>query len=226
MTKLPYEKTDEELNASVKAEVKAFLKNTKADARAKQEKPYLMYPRVKLRQVVQATQDKKHTTSKKPAPPLSDYEHTISKKIKKDKRKQKATGKDVAQLDQQAQQSVPPLVVENQYVSNMNLMQMSVPDDVDLDELAKWMNVTGLYLEQLLGREELTTIKEAEVVDDWQRKYVYDRSLCDPAKVKNLGTQMYKLHKYYLRFCAQHQSEQYLGVQVRDRHYFHGDDVI
>jgi hypothetical protein len=29
-----------------------------------------------------------------------------------------------------------------------------------------------------------------------------------------------------LRFCAQHQSEQYLGVQVRDRHYFREDDVI
>jgi hypothetical protein len=79
---------------------------------------------------------------------------------------------------------MPPLVVENQYGSNMNLMQMSVPDDVDLDELAKWMNVIGLSLEQLLSREELTTVKEAEVVDEWQRKYVYGRSLCDPTKVK------------------------------------------
>jgi hypothetical protein len=76
------------------------------------------------------------------------------------------TEKDVAQLGQQAQQSVPPLVVENQYGSNMNLMKMLVPDDVDLDELAKWMNVTGLSLEQLLGREKLTTVKEAEVVDE------------------------------------------------------------
>jgi hypothetical protein len=32
MTKLSYEKTDEELNASVKAKVKAFFENTKADA--------------------------------------------------------------------------------------------------------------------------------------------------------------------------------------------------
>jgi hypothetical protein len=118
MTKLSYEKTDE-LNASVKAEVKAFFDKTKADARAKQEKPYLMYPRVKLRQVVQAMQDKKRAASKKPAPA---YERTITKKIKEDKRKQKAAGKDVAQLSQQAQQSVPPLVVENQYGSNMNLM--------------------------------------------------------------------------------------------------------
>jgi hypothetical protein len=55
---------------------------------------------------------------------------------------------------------------------------MSVPDDVNLDELAKWMNVTGLSLEQLLDREKLTTVKEAEVVDKWRRKYVYGRSLC------------------------------------------------
>jgi hypothetical protein len=47
MTKLSYKKIDEELNASVKTEVKAFFEKTKADARAKQEKPYLMYPRVK-----------------------------------------------------------------------------------------------------------------------------------------------------------------------------------
>jgi hypothetical protein len=99
-------------------------------------------------------QDEKRAASKKPAPPLSDYECTITKKIKEDKRKQKAARKDVAQLGQQAQQSV----------------QMSVPDDVDLDELAKWMNVTGLSLEQLLGREKLTTVKEDKVVDEWWRK--------------------------------------------------------
>jgi hypothetical protein len=61
---------------------------------------------------------------------------------------------------------------------------MLVPDDVDLDELTKWMNVTGLSLEQLLGWEELITVKETEVVDEWRRKYVYGRSLCDPRKVK------------------------------------------
>jgi hypothetical protein len=65
MTKLPYEKADEELNASIKVEVKAFFEKTKDDARAKQEKPYLMYPRVKLRQVVQAMQDEKRAASKK-----------------------------------------------------------------------------------------------------------------------------------------------------------------
>jgi hypothetical protein len=65
MTKLSYKKTDEELNASVKAEVKAFFEKTKADARAKQEKPYLMYPHRKLHQVVQSMQDEKRPASKK-----------------------------------------------------------------------------------------------------------------------------------------------------------------
>ena len=87
MTKLSYEKTDEELEASVKSDVQAFLEKTKAAARAKQEKPFLLYPRSKLRQVVQAMQDEKLTSSKKTAPPLRDYERTITKTIKADKRK-------------------------------------------------------------------------------------------------------------------------------------------
>jgi hypothetical protein len=93
MTKLSYEKTDEELNASVKAEVKAFFKNTKADARAKQEKPYLIYHRVKLRQVVQTIQDEKRAASKKPVPPLLDFERTITKKIKEKKGNRRRPGK-------------------------------------------------------------------------------------------------------------------------------------
>jgi hypothetical protein len=41
-------------------------------------------------------QDEKCAATKKPAPPLSDFERTITEKIKENKRKQKATGKDVA----------------------------------------------------------------------------------------------------------------------------------
>jgi hypothetical protein len=76
-----------------KTEVKAFFKKTKADARAKHEKPYLMYPRVKLRQVVQAMQDEKRAASKKPVLSLSDYERTIIKKIKEDKKNRRRPGK-------------------------------------------------------------------------------------------------------------------------------------
>jgi hypothetical protein len=69
--------------------VKAFFEKTKAGARAMQEKPYLMYPHGKLRQVVQSMQDEKRVASKKPAPPLSDFERTIKKKIKGTKGKRR-----------------------------------------------------------------------------------------------------------------------------------------
>ena len=49
MTKLSYEKTDKELEASVKSDVQAFFEKTKATTRAKQEKPFLLYPRSKLK---------------------------------------------------------------------------------------------------------------------------------------------------------------------------------
>jgi hypothetical protein len=50
ITKLSYKKTDEELEALVKSDVQAFFEKTKATARAKQEKPFLLYPRSQLRQ--------------------------------------------------------------------------------------------------------------------------------------------------------------------------------
>jgi len=40
---------------------------------------------------------------------------------------------------------------------------MAIPDAVNVDELAQWMDATGLSIEQLMGRE---FVKEAEVVDE------------------------------------------------------------
>jgi len=85
------------------------------------------------------------------------------------------------------------------------------------------MGATGLSIEQLIGRE---AVKESKVVDEWRREYRYGRILYNPGNVKQLRTQMYKLHEYYMSFYRQHELEQYIGVQVRVRHYFHGDDVI
>jgi hypothetical protein len=65
--------------------VKAFFEKTKADAWAKQEKPYLIYYRVKLRQVVQAMQDKKRAASKK----QRRHYHTISVLSQRKSRKTK-----------------------------------------------------------------------------------------------------------------------------------------
>jgi hypothetical protein len=52
------------------------------------------------------------------------------------------------------------------------------------------MDATRLSIEQLMGWE---AIKDVKVVDEWRRQYRYGRSLCNPANVKQLRTQMYKL---------------------------------
>lgn len=219
-TKLPYEKTDEEVLAASKAEVKAFFEKCKANRKAEQEPPYLMYPRSKLRQVVQKMTDANRAASKQPGSTISDYDRTVLKKIKADKRK---VQQKVAQLGEQAQQSVQPLVVANEYGSNANLLAMTIPANVDLDELGNWMEETGLPLEALLGR---TDAPIHGGVDDYQSRYIYGRSMCHPEKVRGLGTQIYKLHEYYLRVSSKHKEEELIAVRVRDRHYFRGDDVI
>ena len=120
-----------------------------------------MYPRSKLRQVVQKITDANRATSKQPGSTISDYDRTVLKKIKADKRK---VQQKVAQLDEQAQQSVQPLVVANEYGSNANLLAMTIPANVDLDGLGNWMEETGLPLEALLvpmrqSTEVLMTIR-------------------------------------------------------------------
>ena len=58
--------------------------------------------------------------------------------------KKTRTGKGVAQLGQQSQQSIPPLVVRNEYGSNLDL-------DVYFEELARFYEETDLDLAQVLA---------------------------------------------------------------------------
>jgi len=99
--------------AAIKVEVKAFFETSKAKRKAEQEPPYLMYPRSKLREVVQNITDANRAASKQLGLTISDYDRIVLKKIKADKRK---VQQKVAQLGEQAQQSVQPLVVLNEYV--------------------------------------------------------------------------------------------------------------
>ena len=88
--KLSYEKTAEELDASVKKDVDKFFAQCRADAKAKRnpEKPYLCIPPEKLRQTVDAHQKKQRAARNKRSPP-SDYDRTISKSIEMEKKKEK-----------------------------------------------------------------------------------------------------------------------------------------
>jgi hypothetical protein len=89
---------------------------------------------------------------------------------------------------------------------------MAIPTNVELDDLLNFMNTIGLSMEQVLCREEPPACLNVEVVDEWQREYRYGRSLYNPSKLKELHTQMYKLHEWYMSLCAKHENEQYISV--------------
>ena len=84
-----------------------------------------------------------------------DYDRTLTKSIEAAQKK-KQVGKGVAQLGQQSHQSVPPLVVSNEYGLNLGLMhQANIPPDVDLDHLGEFIDETGHDLYQIFERKNL-----------------------------------------------------------------------
>jgi len=92
--KLSYEKSDEELIASVASDVKAHFEKSKKEIEAKRnpEKSYLFLPKGELRKRVEE-HNRKMREAQKP-PPKSDYKHQLLKAIKAQLTKKKA-GKSV-----------------------------------------------------------------------------------------------------------------------------------
>ena len=62
------------------------------------------------------------------ASPKSDYDRTLSKSIEEAKKTMKRAGKGVPQLGEQEKQSVPDLVVGNEYGTNMDIIQRTYGD--------------------------------------------------------------------------------------------------
>ena len=115
-----------------------------------------------------ASYQQQQRESRKPSKStLTDYDRTLTKSIEAAQKKKRA-GKGVAQLGQQAHQSVPPLVVGNEYGSNLGLMhQTNIHPDVDLDHLGEFIEETGLDLYQMFGDGN---IESAAEVDIWKKK--------------------------------------------------------
>ena len=134
LQKLAYEKSEKELNAAVQKDVSSFFEKVRKqrEARENPEKPYLYLPPDLLRKKV----DQKKRESQKTLP-KSDYDRSLTKSFEAAQKKTRP-GKGVAQLRQQSQQSVLPLV-RNEYGSNLDL-------DVDFEELARFYEETGLDL--------------------------------------------------------------------------------
>ena len=106
----------------------------------------------------------------------------------------------------------PPLVIRNEYGSNLDL------PNVDFEEMVRFYEDTGLDLAQVLV-EGPSALK----VDPW-KKFERRKSLYNPEALGKLGTQMYLLNKWYMAACEW--GEAFVTVRVRNQHYFRGDDVI
>nr|ACS88374.1 transposon protein [Coix lacryma-jobi] len=221
MTKLAYDMTDEETEAAAQKDLNKFFDAAIGSGRAKRnpEKPYLFVCPEKLRQTVD-DQHKKVRASRN-ALPKSDYDRTLSKSIEEAKKTKKRAGKGVPQLGEQKQQSVPDLVVGNEYGTNMDIIQRAY-GDVDPEQLLKFFEETGLNVENILGEAGIISAPE---VDKWQRAYVYGQSLYNPAALRDLGTQMHLLNQWYLTTCGR-KTDDYICVRIRDHDYFRGDDII
>jgi hypothetical protein len=116
---------------------------------------------------------------------------------------------------------VPPLLVGNQYGLNMSMLDQ-IRDDVQMDQFKTFIHGSGLSWDQVLGIRNVPSLEE---VDQWKKEYKYDKSLYNPAKLYELGTQMYKLHEWYRGACAGGEHD-WIGVKVRDHYYFRGNDVM
>ncbi|KAK1611905.1 hypothetical protein QYE76_035578 [Lolium multiflorum] len=55
-------------------------------------------------------------------------------------------------------------------------------------------------------------------------KYRYGHDLVKPGELARMGTQMRRLHEWYMRACRK--GDRYLTVSIRDEHYFRGKEEI
>ena len=90
--------------------------------------------------------------------PKSDYDRSLTKSFEGVQKKTRV-GKGVAQLRQQSQQSVPPLVIRNEYGSKLDLL------DVDFEDLVRFYEIL------------VWTLPKCSLKDHLLRKWIIGRNL-------------------------------------------------
>ena len=126
----------------------------------------------------------------------SDYDRSVGQSSRASK------AKNVAQLGQQDKQSIPHFVVQ------------SYDDPETASMIEREARAQGASVEY---EDYYPT---AQVVN----KYRYGSDLVKPGELARLGTQMRRLHEWYLQACRN--SERYFTVSLRDEHYFRGKEEI
>jgi hypothetical protein len=199
--KLPYEKTDEELDASVRADVQRQMASW-----GKSKKP-ASPPKVPI-----APEVKKHFKNMLEMPSQvqlnlpSDYEHGLLKVHAKAKK----AGRTIPQLGQQTKQSIPPLVV---------VPAVAFPSEqINMSEAEKVAKACGMTVDQILsGRDEGFQIA-AEV---W--KYEPGKPLIRPELIGSLTVHMRQLHEWYMQVSARRQDT--LMLRLKEDYFFRDDSL-
>ncbi|KAK1686634.1 hypothetical protein QYE76_047482 [Lolium multiflorum] len=135
-------------------------------------------------------------TRQKKAELACDYDRSLGQSSRARKAKK------IAQLGEQENQSLPTFVVQS----------------YDDPETASMIERSARGYGADVQYEDYYPM--AEVVN----KYQYGHDLVKPGQLARLGTQMRRLHEWYLQACRN--SDRYFTVAVRDEHYFRGKEEI
>lgn len=127
----------------------------------------------------------------------ADYDRSLGQSSRASKEAKK-----VAQLGQQDIQAAPHFIVEPYHD----------PETASMIERAARAQGASVEYEDYYPT--------AQVVN----KYRYGSDLVKPGELARLGTQMRRLHEWYLKACRR--GDRYLTVYLRDEHYFRGEDEI
>ena len=140
---------------------------------------------------------------------LPDYDRSIIKSRTSQKERPHASGRKVAQLGEQKNQSCPPL---------------NVFSDIPVDsEYTKLMRAAadnlGVSLVEYLG-----SMKEYPMAEPCKYKYKHGEPLVRPEEVRNLPTKMRRLHQWYMEEAKK--GTNYLILGINDEHFLRGKDEI
>ncbi|KAK1670452.1 hypothetical protein QYE76_058611 [Lolium multiflorum] len=127
----------------------------------------------------------------------SDHDRSLGQSYRASKEAKK-----VAQLGQQDNQAIPHFVVQ----------PYDDPETASMIEREARAQGASVDYEDYYPT--------AQVVN----KYRYGKDLVKPGELARLGTQMRRLHDWYLKACRR--GDRYLTVYLRDEHYFRGNEEI
>ena len=155
-------------------------------------------------------------------PPVSigDYERQIMKadKRREDRMKSSASGKSVAQLRQQKNQSCPPLKVFSDTEVGSS---RAAAEEVDLEFVVMYEEAAaaqGMTIPEYVA--QLQVFPE----DQMKPKYRHKQPLVRPNEVNDLPTKMRRVHNWYMKESAK--SENWIYVHFKNEHYGHGDECV